>query len=166
MPYPRGDYPRGGFFGKLAHVAGSIIGGGVKGFAKSGPLGLVGGVLGGGAGAIVKMKNDRINSITGPIGSSDAGTPAQTSPEETLRQHQLQVHRQQAGVLAGGGVMAHGHILSGHRRRTMRVTNVKALRRALRRAEGFKKLAMHTIRLISPNLKGKKFGGFKKGRRK
>ena len=46
-------------------------------------------------------------------------------------------------------------------RRRMRVTNVKALRRALRRAQGFEKLAMRTIHLVHPR-KHVRFGGFKK----
>ncbi len=47
----------------------------------------------------------------------------------------------------------------------MNVTNVHALRRALRRAGGFARLAMHTIHLLHPKKRGK-FGGFKKRRRK
>lgn len=47
--------------------------------------------------------------------------------------------------------------------RHMNVTNPKALRRALRRAYGFEKLAMRTIRLIHPK-KRASFGGFKKSR--
>ena len=47
----------------------------------------------------------------------------------------------------------------------MRVTNPKALRRAIRRTSGFAKLAMRTIHLIHPK-KHVRFGGFKKKRRK
>jgi hypothetical protein len=50
------------------------------------------------------------------------------------------------------------------RNRHMRVTNPKALRRALRRAHGFAKLAMRTIHLVHPRKKAR-FGGFKKKRR-
>jgi hypothetical protein len=49
------------------------------------------------------------------------------------------------------------------RNRHMRVTNPKALRRALRRAHGFAKLAMRTIHLVHPRKKAR-FGGFKKKR--
>jgi hypothetical protein len=45
--------------------------------------------------------------------------------------------------------------------RTMNPANGKALRRALRRATSFKKLAMKSIRLIDAGKKPKKFGGFK-----
>ncbi len=47
----------------------------------------------------------------------------------------------------------------------MNVTNVHALRRALRRTHGFAKLAMRVIHLTHPKKKGH-FGGFKKRRKK
>ncbi len=47
------------------------------------------------------------------------------------------------------------------RNRHMNVCNPRALRRAIRRAKGFTKLAMHTIHLVHPKKKGR-FGGFKK----
>src|SRR5258707_4348969 len=47
----------------------------------------------------------------------------------------------------------------------MNVTNVHALRKALRRAHGFARLAMKTIHLVHPKKRGK-FGGVKKRRRK
>lgn len=48
--------------------------------------------------------------------------------------------------------------------RHMNVANGRALRRAIRRAEAFKKVAIRTVRFLNPTQK-KKFGGFKKGRR-
>jgi hypothetical protein len=50
------------------------------------------------------------------------------------------------------------------RNRRMNVCNHRALRRSLRRAHGFAKVAMQTIHLIHPKKKGR-FGGFKKRRR-
>jgi hypothetical protein len=47
--------------------------------------------------------------------------------------------------------------------RHMNVGNARALRKALRRAYGFEKLAMRTIRLLHPSRHGR-FGGFKKTR--
>ena len=47
--------------------------------------------------------------------------------------------------------------------RRMNVGNTRALRRAIRRAMGYKKLAMRVLRLTSPGTK-RKFGGFKKRR--
>ncbi len=43
----------------------------------------------------------------------------------------------------------------------MNVTNVHALRRALRRAHGFARVAMRTIHLVHPKKKAR-FGGFRK----
>ncbi len=51
------------------------------------------------------------------------------------------------------------------RNRRMNVCNPRALRRSLRRAHGFAKLAMHTIHLIHPKKKAR-FGGFRKRRAK
>ena len=51
------------------------------------------------------------------------------------------------------------------RNRHMRVTNPRALRRSIRRATGFAKLAMRTIHLVHPKKRGR-FGGFRKRRRK
>jgi hypothetical protein len=48
--------------------------------------------------------------------------------------------------------------------RSINVANPRALRRALRRAYGFEKLAMRTIHLLHPR-KGGRFGGFKRKRR-
>jgi hypothetical protein len=49
--------------------------------------------------------------------------------------------------------------------RSMNVANGRALKRAIRRAEAFKKVAMRTVRFLNPTKK-KRFGGFKakKGR--
>jgi hypothetical protein len=47
----------------------------------------------------------------------------------------------------------------------MRATNPKALRRALRRAYAFERLAMKTIHLVHPRKKGR-FGGFKRPRKR
>jgi hypothetical protein len=50
------------------------------------------------------------------------------------------------------------------RRRRMNPCNPRALRRAVRRAHAFTKLAMKTIHLVHPKKKGR-FGGFKKRKR-
>ncbi|SRR5216683_3255765 len=62
----------------------------------------------------------------------------------------------------------HLHALAMGLRRArprMNVTNVHALRRALRRTHGFARLAMKVIHLTHPKHKGR-FGGFKKRRKK
>jgi hypothetical protein len=48
--------------------------------------------------------------------------------------------------------------------RSMNVANGRALRRAIRRAEAFKKVAMKTVRFLNPTKK-KRFGGFKAHRK-
>lgn len=47
----------------------------------------------------------------------------------------------------------------------MNVTNVHALRRALRRTHGFAKLAMRVVHITHPKKKGR-FGGFRKRKKK
>jgi len=47
----------------------------------------------------------------------------------------------------------------------MRATNPKALRRALRRAYAFERLAMKTIKLVHPRKHGR-FGGFKRAKKR
>src|SRR6267378_1517208 len=115
-----------------------------------------------------------ISKITTPIraGAMRAGTMIAKQPVLSAAGA--------AGAIAGGAETAHlrggaMHVGGGMhisrktgrmvRNRHMRVTNPRALRRALRRAHGFAKLAMRTIHLVYPKKKAK-FGGFKKHRRK
>lgn len=179
MPYRqfemvRGDMDRGGFLGGLASIA--------KGALKVGVGFLAGGPVGAGT-ALVKHAAEELrgSGAAQPIGSSPAPIPSniivakpinQTPAEELVRQHQVNIHRAQAaGVKIGPGVGAQttvGRISPmrmGGRRRTMRVTNVKALRRAIRRATGFSKLAMKVIKVVNPQRKGR-FGGWKKAKRR
>jgi hypothetical protein len=75
-------------------------------------------------------------------------------------------------VTRGGGTSKWPRKLQVHEKgstvvgnRHMNVGNAKALRHALRRAYGFERLAMRTIRLLHPKKHGT-FGGFKRRRRK
>jgi|SRR6516164_9086735 hypothetical protein len=70
------------------------------------------------------------------------------------------------GVLGGGvaGRLSARH-MGGKRHRRMRVTNPKALRRAIRRAQGFERLARRVMRFTSPHHKGR-FAGFKRARKR
>jgi len=75
-----------------------------------------------------------------------------------------------AGAVAGIEAFKHRKKLEhmvgmGGKHRRMRVTNVKALRRAIRRTHGFAKLAMRTIHLVHPK-KAVRFGGFKRRTKK
>lgn len=76
-----------------------------------------------------------------------------------------------AGLIGAGGIEAgrlsmgkRGRMAGGGHHRRMRVTNPKALRRAIRRTQGFAKLAMRTIHLVHPKKKAR-FGGFRKRRK-
>lgn len=79
-----------------------------------------------------------------------------------------------AGVIGAGGVMGGRRMgaagraarVPGMRRhRRMNVCNVRALRRSIRRTQGFAKLAMRTIHLVHPK-KHARFGGFKRRTKK
>jgi len=181
MGLERGDIPRGGFLGSIAHA----IGGGIKGFITGGPAGAIGGA----AGAAIRYNLNQGGGSSGaaaPIGSAPPPIPSNiniaplntTSADELIRQHQVSIHKGQAsGAIAGrpgaGAKITTAQIVQHQlgagrmmgRRRTMRVTNVKALRRAIRRATGFSKLAMKVIKVVNPQRKGR-FGGWKKGRKR
>jgi hypothetical protein len=68
-----------------------------------------------------------------------------------------------AGAGAGRAVARRGmaRVPGMRRHRRMNVCNVRALRRSIRRTQGFAKLAMRTIHLVHPKKKVR-FGGFKK----
>jgi len=68
-----------------------------------------------------------------------------------------------AGAMTARAMKHHAGAMGRHRR--MRVTNPKALRRAIRRTQGFAKLAMRTIHLVHPR-KRARFGGFRKRRKR
>jgi hypothetical protein len=77
-------------------------------------------------------------------------------------------------LMAGGGACPRGFHISKSkhakhfgacvRNRRMNPCNPRALRRSIRRAHAFTKLAMKTIHLVHPKKKGR-FGGFKKRKR-
>lgn len=70
-------------------------------------------------------------------------------------------------VSRGTAMQAAPRMSSGRRGHRMNVCNPRALRRAIRRAKGFEKLALRSIRLVSPRrLAGKHRGGFKTTRRR
>ena len=148
MGYYTGDP---GFFSIVKSLAGSALGlvpGG--GIVKTG-LRTAGGLLQKGGGAIMKRP------LTSAGAAATAGVVA-------------------AGVAGRAGLFGRAagkHPSARHlkalamglrrARPRMNVTNVHALRRSLRRAHGFAKLAMRTIHLIHPRKKVR-FGGFKKRR--
>ncbi len=72
-----------------------------------------------------------------------------------------------AGAAIGRrGMVRRGAAVPGMRRhRRMNVCNPRALRRSIRRTQGFAKLAMRTIHLVHPKKKAR-FGGFKRRAKK
>lgn len=172
MGYYMGDFYQQGsrgdpFLGALLGI-GKRIFGGVSGLLKhGGGRGSVGLPTLGGAAATAGM-SQIIKAGAGRIGGA-------------IRQHPVLSGAGAAGVLGAiggagaekllaGGACPRGHHISkkhGHcvRNRRMHVTNPKALRRAIRRCEGFSRFAMRCIRLTHPKKKGR-FGGFKTHRKK
>jgi len=72
------------------------------------------------------------------------------------------------GAGVGRAIGRRGMVAAGagmRRRRRMNVCNPRALRRSIRRTQGFAKLAMRTIHLVHPKKKAR-FGGFKRRTRK
>ncbi len=168
MSYYQGDFYQGDFyqgdpfFGSLFARLGRGVVSGVKG-----AIGFGGGVrpgIGARAGSMIKIGAERVGTIVSKHPVLSAAGAAGT-----------------IGILGGmggerlisGGAMAAGrkgfHMSKARRgvpshlvrNRHMRVTNPRALRRALRRAHGFARLAMRTIHLIHPKKKAR-FGGFRK----
>ncbi len=90
---------------------------------------------------------------------------------DIAKKHPVMTAAGAAGIVgaAGGATLMHRgkgmRMVGGRRHKRMRVTNPKALRRAIRRTQGFAKLAMRTIHLVHPKKKAR-FGGFRKRTRK
>lgn len=153
--YYQGDYYQGdpGFFSFLGRIA-------------KGALGAVTGL--GGGGGIQKMAPQ--TAIT--LASKARGAMTKIGPIVTRVAGSKMVRGAALGAaaLGAGEMMARGFHVSRKsgkvvKNRRMRVTNPKALRRAIRRTHGFAKLAMRTIHLVHPK-KRATFGGFKKKRRR
>lgn len=146
----RGDPGFFSFLGKIAKgalgVASAVVPGGsmVSGMVQKALPGRVGGMVTRVGGAIAR------HPVLSAAGAAGAGMalPGVARAGRRLARHEL----------TAMGIMHKRH-------RRMRVTNPKALRRAIRRTSGFAKLAMRTIHLVHPRKKVR-FGGFKARRRK
>jgi hypothetical protein len=177
MPYYQGDYYQGdyyagdpffgGLFRAISGVAKGVLGlgGGTKTIVKAAPAVLPGGTM------------TRIGQVAGRVGSIIMKHPVLSAAGAAGT----------IGILGGGGAAAALHMggrrarhappgTKGYhpskrdpnvwvRNRRMNVCNPRALRRGLRRAHGFAKLAMRTIHLVHPKKKGR-FGGFRRRRAK
>ena len=159
MSYYQGDYYRGdpGFFSFLGGLAKKAVGfiPGVGPVAKA-ALEMI--PTGGGMGKMAKvggaiMQRGRAAVIKHPVLSAAGAAGA-------------------IGVMGGGVGAAMARrgrrqpLAPGMRRhRRMNVCNPRALRRSIRRTQGFAKLAMRTIHLVHPKKKAR-FGGFKRRTKK
>ena len=171
----RGDYlaargrgARGSFFGGIIHAVGGVVGGAVGGLIKGGPLGAITGAVGG---AISATRSNSNTAVLEAGGSGTAYTPAVRAA------HNAVLARSHATAPIGGSTMGtpHGmHITAGStrgggggggRRRRMRVTNVKALKRAERRVAGFVHLYRKCVRVVHPEKKGTIHARFPKRRK-
>jgi hypothetical protein len=173
MPYYRGDYYRGDYYrgdpGFLSFLGG--LGKTALGFIPG-----VGPALSAGLGSILDRKAAPAvvkGLLPGGSGAAVGGSLAQKIRGSMLK-HPVLTGAGAAGLagaaLGGEAMLARkmlrgGGALGGRKRRRMRATNTKALRRALRRAYAFERIAMKTIHLVHPKKKGR-FGGFKKARKR
>lgn len=169
MPYRmgRGDYVKGyyrgdpGLFGAIGHV----LGGAVGGFITGGPLGAIRGAIGGAAKGTVS--NVRQATLAAG-GSQSAYTPALRARHAAVVARGRGIGQPMPGV--GPGVMGPGggvqaRLGAGGFRRAPRMNplNVKALRRADRRARGFLRIARSVIKhYVAKAPKGKSYIHFKK----
>ena len=161
--YYRGDYYRGdpGFFSILGGIAKKAVG-----FIPG-----VGPALSAGLETLTARK--ATTSIIRPGGALTAPTSALSKLRTGVLKHPVLTGAGAAGLagaaLGGEALLARkmlgGGAAGGRRHRRMRATNTKALRRALRRAYAFEKIAMKTIHLVHPRKKGR-FGGFKRPKRR
>jgi len=141
---PYGDYYRGdpGFLSFLGKGL-SAVGGFIPG---------VGGLVSAAGGALAKLGSKPALPVAHPVltAAGAAGLGGIASGVAGVATGKLLGKRAALAGMAGG-----------RRRRRMRVTNPRALRRAIRRTQGFAKLAMRTIHLVHPKRKVR-FGGFKR----
>lgn len=123
--YYQGDnYAAGGFLGSI----GKAIGGAVKGFVTGGPLGAISGAIGG----ITKAPaSQQSMALTYPV----VPTPGIKGFAQRL---------------VPGGATGYQVDVLGRRRRRMDVLNLKALRRAIRRAKGFERQARRVGSFFQP----------------
>jgi len=165
MSYYRGDYYRGDYYrgdpGFLSFLGGAAkaIGGFIPGV---GPLIQAGGEALSKIGtskAIVKAIPRAAGPVTSVLGKLKGG----------VLKHPVLTGAGAAGLAGAAAGIAGTKLLSRgggmRKRRRMRATNTKALRRALRRAYAFERIAMKTIHLVHPRKKGR-FGGFKRPKKR
>ena len=100
---------------------------------------------------------------TAPAGAT-AAAPTGSAMSCTEKGHHLNKSKYYTTHLGGAVITTHEKGSTCVKNRRMNVGNARALRHALRRARGFEKLAMRTIRILHPTKRGR-FAGFKTRRR-
>lgn len=143
--YYRGDYYRGDPF------LGALVGG-VVGRAASKVGRFIGSKLGGAAGrAAATVARDAAPGVVGGVAGYTIGRAMPVAAPGQLP------------VLTGpkGG----GKLMFEPKRRRMNPLNPRALKRALRRAEGFEKFAKRTVNAMYRVIDGRKVRTYKKSRR-
>lgn len=173
MPYYQGD-----FYGQGSYYQGDPGLFGFLGRAAKAAIGFIPGV-----GPIARSAIDVVSSAITKAPKAPIMQRVGRVAGAVVARHPVLTAAGAAGAVGALGRMtAPGHALGAHaatpmkgfhvskktgrvvRNRRMNVCNPRALRRSLRRAHGFARLAMKTIHLIHPKKKGR-FGGFKKRRR-
>jgi hypothetical protein len=152
--YYRGDYYRGdpGFLSFLGKGLGAV-----GGFLPG-----VGGIVSKIGGALARVKSS---------GAMVRATETLAKGRAIVAKHPVLSAAGAAGVLTAGTLagrrLARGRAVAPGMRRHKRMNpcNVKALRRAIRRAHGFEKVAKRVMRFSSPH-KRKKFAGFKHAKKR
>lgn len=155
MGYYQGDFYRGdpGFFSFLGGLAKKAVGF-IPGVGPIASTALS--TIGGGGSKLARMAKS---------------SPLAMRAGRAIVKHPVLSAAGAAGAIgamgAGVGAVAarRGMVHVGKRHRRMNVCNPRALRRSIRRTQGFAKLAMRTIHLVHPRKKAR-FGGFKKRTRK
>lgn len=182
--YYRGDYYRGDFLGigKFLKKTAKVVGGAVIGGLTGGPLGAIGGAIGaaasggGGSPAGVAMvpyqppANPPGIQLPGgisidPIHALPGGQPLMYNTPGSLQQRPAGYHVRKSNTYRFRDGSIHYAGTEWVKNRQMNPANVRALRRAIRRAKGFEHLARQVLSFTSPHTKtaGKKVV-FKKSR--
>jgi hypothetical protein len=173
--YYRGDYYRGDIFGILGKAV-KGIGGAIGGFIKGGPVGAIGGAISAVTGRPTTVTPPTIHlpvggfptisppTITqGPVGGFGPQLPTgvgtvptgSMTPQGFLPGCQLKGYRPNKSSYykaVPGNPMAAVLIPKGSvcvKTRRMNIANPRALRRAVRRAQGFAKMARRVMTFVS-----------------
>lgn len=162
MGYYQGDLYRGDFFGSIGKIFSGVRRVASPIFSALG--GVVSRPSAAATGAIqaVAKEGGAIVRRTGTIVAQHPVLAAAGAATAMAGTGMAVAHR---GAKTTGAMKVAGVAGMGRRHRRMRATNTKALRRALRRAYAFERIAMRTIHLLHPRKKGR-FGGFKRHRKR